>query len=199
MGLAARFQALFDRPAATVFEDLARRYGEPQRRYHTLEHIADCLVRLDEAPAPPPRRIELALWWHDAIYDPRRDDNEAQSAGLALRQLEQLGVSAAESEAVAGLIRLTAGHKVEAADDVGARLVSIDLSILGREPGEYDRYAAAIRQEYAHVPDPLYRAGRARVLARFLDGPIYPDPMFARAYEAQARENLAREIDALRG
>jgi predicted metal-dependent HD superfamily phosphohydrolase len=194
--LAGRFQGLFEAPAGEAFDRLARLYAEPQRRYHTLDHIADCLEQLDERPTDA-RLIEEALWWHDAIYDPTRSDNEARSADLARADLEALGLDDAERQEVARLILLTAGHRVDPADAVGARLVAIDLSILGREPPAYDRYAAAIRQEYAHVPEPLYRAGRARVLKGFLTGPIYADPEFAARYEAQARANLEREIEAL--
>ena len=116
---------------------------------------------------------------------------------MAKTNLEALAVAQAEREDVARLILLTAGHRVDPADEAGARLVGVDLSILGREPQAYDRYAAAIRQEYDHVPEALYRAGRARVLQGFLAGPIYADPEFARRYEQQARANLEREIASL--
>jgi predicted metal-dependent HD superfamily phosphohydrolase len=87
---------------------------------------------------------------------------------------------------------------VQAGDALGARLVSIDLSILGADPDRYDAYAAAIREEYAHVPEPLYRAGRAAILGRFLESEaLFADPVWAGRYETQARSNLAREIAAL--
>ncbi|MDP2765329.1 MAG: phosphohydrolase, partial [Brevundimonas sp.] len=95
-------------------------------------------------------------------------------------------------------ILLTAGHSVQAGDALGARLVSIDLSILGAEPDRYDAYAAAIRHEYAHVPEPLYRAGRAAIMGRFLESPrLFADPLWAERYEDAARANLRREITAL--
>jgi predicted metal-dependent HD superfamily phosphohydrolase len=94
---------------------------------------------------------------------------------------------------------LTRAHNVAPDDRLGAILISIDLSILGAEPARYDAYAAAIRQEFIHVPDPDYRAGRARVLSQFAARPvIFPDPGFAARYDRQARENLAREIASLR-
>lgn len=102
-------------------------------------------------------------------------------------------------EEVDRLIRLTAGHEVAEGDRLGAVLVSIDLAILGESPDAYDAYARAVRKEYAHVPDPLWRGGRARVLQRFLDAPvIFPDPDFRAAREARARANLARELETLR-
>ena len=99
---------------------------------------------------------------------------------------------------VGRLIRLTKTHQVEPEDRLGAILISIDLSTLGAEPARYDAYAAAIRKEYAHVPESDYRAGRARVLKQFAARPfIFPDAGFAEAYDRQARENLARELAAL--
>ena len=195
-----RFRRLFQSPADAIFDEIEAAYAEPGRRYHTLAHIADCLAQLDAVHGREPmrRRIELALWWHDAIYDPTRADNEAQSASLARRHLASLGEASGEIDDVGRLIMLTAGHTVTPADDVGATLVSIDLSILGQDPESYDRYAAQVRAEYAHVPDVAFRAGRAQVMARFLAAPaIYADPGFRNRLEVQARRNIAREIATL--
>ncbi len=96
------------------------------------------------------------------------------------------------------LILLTAGHSVREGDRLGARLVSIDLSILGADPARYDAYADAIRFEYGHVPEPLYRTGRAAVMGRFLESPrLYADPVWEARYEVRARANIAREIAML--
>ena len=100
---------------------------------------------------------------------------------------------------VGRLIRLTKTHDVQPDDRIGAILISIDLSILGAKPARYDAYAAAIRQEFIHVPEADYRAGRAKVLGRFAARPvIFPDAVFAARYDRQARENLARELASLR-
>jgi len=195
-----RFRRLFRSPVDAIFDEIETAYSGPVRRYHTLAHIADCLDQLDaiDQPEPARRRIELALWWHDAVYDPTRADNELQSAALAQRHLASLGETTGAIEEVCRLILLTTGHTVAAGDDVGATLVSIDLSILGRDPTAYDRYAAQVRAEYAHVPEGAFRAGRARVMARFLEAPvIYADPYFRDRLEASARFNIAREIAAL--
>lgn len=176
-------------------------YAEPHRRYHTRAHIEDCLAELNalEGLSGPERRLlTWAIWWHDAIYEPSRSDNEALSAEMAERDLAAMGVSPAERAEVARLIRLTAGHTVEPNDPLGAVLVSIDLSILGRAPETYDRYAAAIREEYGFVPDDAYRLGRAAVLQRFLEAPVlYPAPRLRERFEAQARDNIARELAQL--
>ncbi|MBC6982014.1 phosphohydrolase [Caulobacter sp. 17J80-11] len=176
-------------------------YAEPHRRYHTLAHVQDCLDELAAVPdlsAAERLTLERAIWWHDAIYDPTRSDNEDRSADRAERDLAGQGVSAEERAEVVRLIHLTKGHAVEPGDRLGALLVSIDLSILGRPAAAYDAYARAIRQEYSYVPEDLYRMGRAAVLKHFLNGPaIYADPGFRERYETQARANLAREVAAL--
>jgi predicted metal-dependent HD superfamily phosphohydrolase len=176
-------------------------YAEPHRAYHTRRHIEDCLAKLaavDGLSRADRRRLELAIWWHDAVYDPQRSDNEEASAAKALRELPALGVGADEAEEVARLVLLTKGHEAPPGDRLGALMVSIDLSILGAAPADYDAYAAAVRREYGHVPDEAFRAGRRRVLQGFLaTGTLFPDPAFAARYDAAARANLAREIAAL--
>jgi predicted metal-dependent HD superfamily phosphohydrolase len=184
-------------------QQLRAAYAEPHRHYHDIRHIEACLRELaavDGLMADERQILEYAIWWHDAVYDPTRSDNEEQSAMLAERDLAQLDVDAATRTTVACLIRATRDHTVAPDDRLGTLLVSIDLSILGQPPADYDAYAAAIRAEYAHVPDAAFRAGRAAVLRRFLAAPaIYPDANFRRRYEAQARANIAREIASLEG
>ena len=182
--------------------DLEAAYAQPHRRYHTRSHIEQCLALLDNVPdlTDTERRIlTYAIWWHDAVYDPTASDNEARSAELAkaaLRDIDDVSIHARDE--VARLIRLTAGHEVEEGDRLGELLVSIDLSILGAPADRYDAYAKAVREEYSHVPDELWRPGRARVLQRFLAAQvIFPDPGFREWLELQARENLAREIASL--
>lgn len=178
-------------------------YAEPHRRYHTRLHIEDCLAKLAAVPdlSEAERRVMAwAIWWHDAVYDPARGDNEMASAEFARRDLPSLGATTAEADEVARLILLTKGHTVASGDRLGALMISIDLSILGAEPATYDAYAEAIRQEYAHVPDAAFRAGRGRVLEGFLKSPmIFADPTFNATYEIRARQNLGREIRALAG
>src|ERR1700756_1811673 len=172
-------------------DDLIAAYAAPNRHYHNLAHVEDCLdklARVDDLSAAEREILTEAIWWHDVVYDPTRSDNEELSARLAEQH-----VAANIRVEVGRLIRLTKTHQVEPADKLGAILISIDLSILAAEPPRYDAYAAAIRKEFAHVPDDAYRAGRAEVLSRFAARPvIFPDATFARTCEKQARENLAR-------
>ena len=188
--------------SGAVRDELIARYGEPHRRYHTMAHIDDCLAQVAASTDLTRNERELldtAIWFHDAIYDPARADNEAESARLARERLAAEGTPASFTDEIERLILLTAGHSVEPGDRLGARLVSIDLSILGARPERYDAYARAIREEYAHVPEPAWRVGRAAVMGRFLESPrLFADPLWAERYEIQARANLRREIAELK-
>lgn len=174
-------------------EELAAAYAAPGRHYHNLAHIEDCLAALARVEGLSAHEREIlseAIWWHDVVYDPTRSDNEELSAQLAERH-----VRADLRQEVGRLIRLTKTHEVKADDRLGAVLISIDLSILGAEPMRYDAYAANIRQEFTHVSDADYRAGRAAVLRRFAARPvIYPEAGFAATYDRRARDNLGREL-----
>ena len=177
-------------------QELVAAYTAPGRPYHNLAHIEDCLAALaqvDDVSSLDREILTEAIWWHDVVYDPTRSDNEELSAQLAERH-----VRADISHEVGRLIRLTKSHDVAADDRLGAVLISIDLSILGAEPERYDAYAAAIRQEFIHVSNADYRAGRAAVLRRFAARPvIYPDAAFAAKYDQRARDNLRRELARL--
>ena len=172
-------------------------YSAPDRHYHDLAHIEDCLDLLSSVDNLSVAERDLllhAIWWHDAVYDPRKSDNEEQSALLA-----EQAVSSDIRAQVGRLIRLTKSHQVAPGDRLGAILISIDLSILGAEPDRYDAYASSIRKEFSHVPDAAYRSGRSDVLQRFMARPvIFPDPDFATRYDQRARANMAREIASLK-
>ncbi|MCX7784480.1 MAG: hypothetical protein N2318_12665 [Meiothermus sp.] len=174
-----------------MLDNLLTRHTEPQRFYHNLAHL-DTLLKL--LPAKP--HLEFAVWFHDAVYDPTRTDNEAQSALLAEQNLRHLGVAPPLIQAVVDIILATQNHQT--GDPDGALFLDADLSILGAEPKTYQAYAQAIRQEYAWVPEALFQERRALVLQKFLSRErIYQTEAFARL-EQPARENLRRELEALR-
>jgi predicted metal-dependent HD superfamily phosphohydrolase len=144
--------------------------------------------------------VRLAAWMHDAVYDPRAlgDANERDSAEFAEGLLATLGVPAVVTAEVARLVGLTAGHATTAEDPDGELLCDADLAILAGDEPRYGEYTAAIRREYAHVPDDAFRAGRAQVLRALLELPsIYRLPPLRRAWEAKARANLANELKTL--
>lgn len=199
-----RFSALWRRlgaagPGDAEFDDLAAAYAEESRAYHTLDHVLDCLARLDESGALPPERdlVEAAIWFHDVVYDPRRSDNEARSAEWAGRALSVAAVPRHVVARVQELIRAT-DHSTEPADPAGRLICDIDLSILGRDRREFDAYQRRIREEYAWVPEVQYRDGRARILSGFLTRRrIYLTDRFHDRYEAPARANLQRALARL--
>lgn len=163
-------------------------YMQPQRAYHNLHHVEQMLEALSERGVLD-TELALAVWGHDLIYDPRASDNEEQSARLFDGWLLAQGVDRATREHIYQMI-LATQHQAPPAGREAALLVDADLGILGAEWAEFAAYNAAIRQEYAHVPAPLYRLGRRKVLRGFLKRPhIYTTPEFA-GLEAQARANL---------
>lgn len=183
--------------------DLLARWREPQRHYHGIEHLAAVLSVVDaEADsAADVDLVRLAAWLHDAVYDPRApgDANERESAALAGSTLSRLGLPASAVAEVQRLVLLTAGHDVAANDRNGALLCDADLAVLATPPEDYDRYAAAIRREYAHVPRAAFNAGRAAVLRRLLSLPaLYRVPSLAARWDRPARANLRRELTSLR-
>ena len=182
--------------------DLLARWSEPHRRYHDRTHLTAVLDVVDRYAhlAPNPDRVRLAAWLHDAVYDPRAaaGANERDSAVLASDLLSRLGIAPEVATDVAMLVALTDGHAAADGDPDGALLCDADLAILAEDPDRYAGYAAAIREEYAHVPDDAFRTGRARILRALLDLPsIYRLPPLRRAWEARARANLTTELTAL--
>lgn len=179
---------------------LAAMYAEPQRHYHTLAHVQALQRWLAhwQALAQAPGLIDAAIWFHDAVYDPQRQDNELRSAELARVELGALGWPAAEVARVAALVLATQHHDADAHDSDAWLFLDLDLSVLGQREPVYAAYADAVRAEYAWVDEARYRAGRAAVLRGFLDrAAIYRTPTLHAAWEAQARINLARELSAL--
>ncbi|WP_113702721.1 hypothetical protein, partial [Nonomuraea lactucae] len=173
----------------------------PRRRLRRQARLAGA--------ADDPVAVRLAAWFHDAVYDGRPGWDEERSAWLALSRLPRCGVPAARVAEVARLVRLTAAHDRLAPDDAnGAVLCDADLAVLGSPGphgphgpdghGDYDGYAARIREEYAHVPDDLFRLGRAEVLRRLLAVPrLYRTPEAYELWEERARANMSRELASL--
>jgi predicted metal-dependent HD superfamily phosphohydrolase len=181
--------------ATELGADLLRRWNEPWRHYHDAEHLSDVLRALDLLATPSPSTVRLGAWFHDAVYDPRRDDNEDRSAELATGSLPAAGVAPADVAEVARLVRLTATHDPSPDDTDGALLCDADLAVLGAPPARYERYVRDVRREYAHVPEPTFRSARDRILRGFLDrGTIYRTSDGRAHWEAAARHNLTAEL-----
>ena len=200
----AQWRALWERikaqgDAYPPYHDLTQRLAEPHRAYHTLRHILHCLDEMGRVRhlAAYPDAMEMALWYHDAIYDTHAADNEEQSAALAAQILRDASVPETFVQKVVRLIMVTKDHTV--AEDLDTRLlVDIDLAILGQPAPVFDAYEQHIRQEYAWVPPAAFVEGRTRVLLSFLHrATIYATAHFRQHYEGQARSNIARSLRVL--
>lgn len=181
-----------------LFAQLMAAYAEPQRHYHTQQHLGECLSAFDDARALAghPDEVELALWFHDAIYDVKGHQNEQRSADWARDALRDAGVSTDAAQRVHDLIMATRHTAVPSGRDEQL-LVDIDLSILGAERARFDEYEQQIRKEYAYVPGFLFRRKRREILKGFLDrSAIYSTPHFHDMLEARARDNLRRVTEA---
>ncbi len=196
---------------ADLGRELLARWSEPHRHYHSPDHLLAVLEAVDrlrgdgEEPGPLPRAVPLAAWFHDAVYaaDPARPagQDEEDSARLAeeLLAAPRLAVSDMEIAETARLVRLTLSHRPTADDRAGALLSDADLEVLGRTPDAYDDYVALVRRDFAHVPEPDWRRGRAAVLDGLLGAErLYATASGRRRWEEAARTNLARERDSLR-
>ncbi|MET9411455.1 hypothetical protein ABZX90_37785 [Streptomyces sp. NPDC002935] len=183
--------------------NLLERWAEPQRRYHTTDHLLAVLDHVDVLEAhgehaADPAAVRLAAWFHDAVYLPDRSENEERSARLAERALAELGVGADLTAEVARLVRLTVSHDPADGDTDGAVLCDADLAILASPPAAYAAYTAAVREEYAFVPDDAFRAGRAAVLRQLLGLPrLFRTPYGQRVWAEAARRNIGGELAAL--
>ncbi|MET3141678.1 UNVERIFIED_ORG: putative metal-dependent HD superfamily phosphohydrolase [Arthrobacter sp. UYEF2] len=180
-----------------LFLDLLDRWSEDHRRYHGCTHLLAVLEALDllTDPTDPPRTVLLAAWFHDAVYRGVAGQDEEESARLAEERLADAGLPPSEIDEVARLVRLTSDHRAEPGDDDGALLCDADLSVLGGEPEPYARYVAAVREDYAHIGDADFAAGRAAVVRRLLElDPLFHSDRARELWLEAARRNLQGEL-----
>ena len=185
-------------PPLEYFWQLATMYSEPHRHYHNERHIADCLTEFDNArdATAGTRAIELAIWFHDAIYEPHATDNEELSAQLAAEWIKKFGGKPALADSVHNLVLATKTH--ESTNNEAALLLDVDLSILGRPPERFDEYERQIREEYFWVEQSVFDAKRAEILRQFQGRDrIYQTDYFFQRLESQARLNLQASIEKL--
>ncbi len=190
------WQALGTAAPGPLLQRLLKAYAEPQRHYHTLQHLGEALALLEPALplAQRPGEVQLALWFHDAIYDPRATDNEARSAEWAMAAMHGQGLPAESARRVQALVLATC-HAARPQGVDAQLLVDADLGILAAAPQRFAEYERQVRAEYQWVPLPLYRAKRREVLQGFLDrGAIYSSAHFHERLEARARRNLEQAL-----
>jgi len=185
-------------PPADAFAQLIATYSDDNRAYHDISHLHHVitLYREFQEHFVLPGEAGIALFYHDAIYDPKRSDNEPRSADMAEAVMVQAGAGHAAIAAVRTFIMATCHDAVP--EDPDAKLVvDIDLSVLGSSDETYQRYVQDVRNEYSHVPGFLFKRGRRKVMESFLKREsIYQTPLFRERFEAKARENIRRELDS---
>lgn len=181
---------------AREYNELVAHYAQPDRHYHSLQHLAECVVWFESVAvmAQHPAEVEAALWFHDAIYDPTRQDNEACSAAWAHSALSAAGVLPERASRVQRLV-LATQHTAAPGSADERLLVDIDLSILGASEERFAQYQQQIRAEYAFVPDDVFARKRPAILRAFMDRPrIYSTEHFRSELEGRARSNLRRAL-----
>ncbi|WP_432470996.1 cation:proton antiporter [Amphritea sp. HPY] len=199
----ARFCALYARSSHSgradgsvpLYDELIRLYNEPHRHYHAARHIEHCLREFDLAreQMETPDAVELALWFHDAIYDPKARDNEQQSADLfTVRMGDRIDARLAQE--VVELILLTRHKEVPQTLD-GKFTVDIDLSGFGQPWQDCLQDTKAIRAESPDIPEADFLNRQTLFLQSLLDRPqLYTSAFFSQRYEAQAQANIHKLI-----
>ncbi len=175
----------------SVLVDLSRRYCEPHRRYHTIEHIADMLWKGRDLRLSPEQ--VLAVWYHDAIYKVPSTTNEADSAALAAQQLGAAGWPTDSVDLVRQIVLDTVQH--EPSCDASAAVLDLDLSSLASDWPRFRANTDDIRAEYSCYSDDDFYRGQREVFERFLARDRIYHTSWGAGLEATARANLARAID----
>ena len=202
--LRARFVQTWPDPstAMAVWSDLAARYQEEHRSFHTLRHIAECVNVVDQYAArvgwsDVPPELELALWFHDIVYEPGSNDNEQLSADVFEAWASKARLSEELVHGVNLLILETEAHLGRGAMLAGV-MCDCDLTILGSSERRYAEYARTLRSEFSHCPDWKFRLGRASFLRQLLKRNfLYTAPVFENAFESRARANIQAELSSL--
>jgi predicted metal-dependent HD superfamily phosphohydrolase len=179
-----------------TYAALIARWDEPHRKYHTLQHLRECLSLFDSVRglSARPAEIEVALWFHDAIYDTERSDNEERSAEWASTAATAAGAAPPVAARIHALVMATK-HTAAPSGAEAQLLVDIDLAILGADKQRFAEYERQIREEYSWVPIDVFEQKRRAILRAFLGRPrLYATPHFHAALDAAARANLSSAI-----
>lgn len=178
---------------------LLRSWARWPRRYHNTPHLQACLRHFSEVrnELADPHAVELALWFHDAIYWPWLPRNEEKSSLWATSFMQEMGFDESMREAVSSHILDTRHQAVPHSADA-QWVVDIDLAILGQNETVYRQFEHDVRSEYRWVRWSRYVKGRSAVLQSFIDrSRIYSTAWFYERYEASAKNNLQAALAAL--
>lgn len=181
-----------------IFEQIKASYNTPPREYHSLGHVYDCLIKLQQFVDMDTSAIELAIWFHDAVYDALSKTNECDSANMMKQCADHLRIDPIQISDADRLIMITADHKNASKNDEIV-IADIDLSILAADPDVYKNYTMAIRSEYKAIDDIDYRAGRSAFLQQTLDSmPLFHTKWAqSHGFDDRAKENITRELITL--
>ena len=185
--------------ADELWTELEKAYSGKGRHYHTLEHLDNLFTQLSEIQTQLNDRnaVLFSLFYHDAVYNVLRSDNEEKSALLAEKRMKQMAVPVETIEKCKAQILATKAHLFTDDSDT-AFFTDADLSVLGATPETYTNYYRQVRKEYSIYPDMVYKPGRKKVLRHFLDMErIFSTGHFYEKFEAQARINLKAELELL--
>ena len=188
--------------AGTWFDEVLGAYRAEGRHYHGVRHVGWVVRHVEtiavDHPVDDLAATVAAAFFHDAVYDPTRHDNEAESAAMAARAVGEIGWVGPVCRHVAELVLATAGHDVQGVDRDTAVLLAADLAVLAAEPSRYADYTTAVRREYAHVDDSAWRTGRSAVLRTLLDRPhLFAPELALDDWERRARANITSELASL--
>lgn len=195
-----QWERIAARGVSEAWAELEAAYSQPHRHYHNLHHIARVLhwFRQPGEPVPHDAEAEVAIWFHDVIYEPGATDNEEASALLADRLLAAGGALSQARARICQMVRATS-HRELPSDLTAGRVADADLAVLAADAAEFAEYERGIRAEYAHLSDATFGPGRRRVLSALLArAHLYATPWFRARLEAPARANLRRSLSLLR-
>lgn len=187
-------------PPPGLIERLLTAWSEPQRRYHGLQHLGECLALLERwhIAAEHPAEVALALWFHDAVYGVQSTDNEFRSAEWVAHEMQEAGCAWEAVQRVHQMVMATR-HDGQASTGDQALLLDIDLAILGSPPVRFAAYDRDVRAEYSWVPEAVYRGKRREVLVGFLRPDLYRTAPARSLLGDQADANLRHAIAELSG
>lgn len=181
------------------FKFILQNYQEPSREYHNLLHIKEALLDFEEIRTllKNPLEIQMAIWYHDIIYDSTKSDNEERSGKIGLEKARKFGFSSIFGKRVHDLILVTKDHLLSENPD-SKYFIDIDLGILGKNKFRFNEYERCIRKEYSQYPDEIYKKGRIKILKDFLGRePLYQTDYFRKKYEKNAKKNLQKRVEIL--
>ncbi|WP_028607735.1 hypothetical protein [uncultured Olleya sp.] len=184
-----------------LWKEIETHYTLKNKHYHNLSHLFEMLknLKLSKPKTKDLDSLKFAIWYHDIIYKPTRNDNEEKSALFAKKRLKKINIEQKRIKTVQELILSTKKHNIILTQNQdNAIILDLDLQILSSDWDTYSKYVSNIRKEYKIYPDFMYNSGRKKALTHFLKkDTIYFTKNYIDQHENQARQNLKQELDLL--